>query len=526
MISSDTRRKLDHYDGRERELTERYGKARWAAWHGRGPNSSIMESAEVLHSLPKQLDYCKTLRSAATEAGSHMERREVELRLSEALYNRIVRDPRVATESARATAEYGAFRYSFDRSTLTSQEMVQAWQSMSGTDPFLSETIYSTYLNQSARLQGIIIGVVNAMNQVSMAAGSELGLDVHSFADVILMRNEVSEPEFLGFMDGIVGQMASTGFRDVLIGTFQTEPTVLNDLMLVNAFLQESCFTNAFPANASGAGAYLKHILRLSGFDAGLINQLGATPYSLDLALDEFAEGNEGALWLGKGTREYLVGVNPALHQDPRQYLQALFHECGHMLHYDGMNSIARPAFFKGDTEAFREAMALSTDRLISERDAVTALGIPEEAIDLVSCISKFLDAARAREFAIRALLEFNLYSGTEAHDISMLYGKLLRNNPIGAPLSGITLAFQGQSWGAESGLAIRPGASMEYGLAFAFSDSVMAGLQAAGYGSAVHESTAGLLQAYCYGGLESPPTMRLESLLQSTGMKRTPTMQ
>lgn len=532
-FSGSTRRKLEQYDEREAEISEKQKRLIWADWHGASNYEEIVALGKELAALPDKLDYYSTLKSAAMEACTPKEKREVEARRRELLYLSVARNPEVLDAREKASNEVLSFRYEFSGREFTKGEMVSAWQSISESDPQVSRMVYSEYLRQSAQLQQIALKVAMSANTASREAGRRLGMDVKTFADVILERNELHPSEFKTRISTLLNSARNISeFLDEIAAGAGVVASPLNDYRLVSQFLAQSGVLGIYPKSSSGAFGFFKHILGMCGFFNEVngkpylrLESFGDAPHLVALELGPAAGYEEGALRFGKGVRDYVAGINLMTKQDPRQYLAALAHETGHVLHYDGMDRIEGPRFYKGDTEAFREAMAITIEALISEPKAIAELGdfIPDDA-NLVYLTSRFLDTTRMREWAIRGLTELAMYQMVP-DEVSEIYAYMMREYPVSQADVGISEQLLGGSWAAETSLITSPGSSMEYALGHAIASTMLSSLSIMGGGSPISPATASVMNEYGYAGMEVPWRARITRLLEDTGQIKKPIM-
>lgn len=532
-ISNSTRKKLEQYDEREAEISERQKRLIWAGWHGSSDYEQIVALGKELAELPDKLDYYSALKSAAAEAGTPKEKREVDARRRELLYLAVARSPELLEARENATKEMLSFRYEFSGREMANNEILTAWQSISEMDPQMSRILYTEYLRQSASLTQIALKVAMTANTVSREVGRKLGMDVRTFADVILERNEIRSSEFKSRIASLLGSVRNLGeFLDEIGQAAGVAPSPLNDHRLVSQFLMQSGVLDVYPQSLSGALGFFKHILDMCGFFNEVggrpylnLERFGEAPHLIALNLGPAAGAEEGALRYGKGVRDYVAGINPGTKQDPRQYLAALAHETGHVLHYDGMDRIEGPRFYKGDTEAFREAMAITIESLISEPKAIAELGdfLADDA-NLVFLTSRFLDATRMREWAIRGLTELAMYQ-MAPDEVSEIYAHLLREYPVSPTDPNISDKLLGGSWAAELALTTAPGSSMEYALGHAIASTMLSSLSIMGGGSPISLATASVMNEYGYAGMEVPWRARITRLLEDTGQIKKPTM-
>jgi hypothetical protein len=183
------------------------------------------------------------------------------------------------------------------------------------------------------------------------------------------------------------------------------------------------------------------------------------------------------------------------------------------------------PRFYKGDTEAFREGMAITIEALISEPKAIAELGsfTPEDA-NLVFLTSRFLDGARMREWAIRGLAELAMYQ-VPPEEVGQIYAHLLREFPVSPIDPDLSDKLLGNSWAAEVSLTAAPGSSMEYALGHAIASTMLSSLSIIGGGSPISMATASIMNEYGYAGMETPWRARLTKLLEDTGQIKKPTL-
>ncbi len=532
-ISNSTRGKLEAFDSLEAELSEKQKRLIWADWHGAASYDEIVGLGKELAELPKKLDYYGALKSAAIEASTPAEKREVDVRRRELLYLAVARNPELLEAREAASKELISFRYEFSGQTMAKADLMTAWQSMSDSEPVISRAMYMEYLRQSATLQPIAFNVARVANQISREAGKELGMDVKTFADVVLGRNELSPAEFKDRVVTLLNSVKNLGeFLDEIGRAAGVKPSPLNDYRLVSQFLGQSGVLEVYPQSLQGSFGFFKHIMDMCGFFGEVngkpyldLKSFGDAPHFVSLELSPAAGAEEGALRFGKGVRDYVAGVNPGTKQDPRQYLAALAHETGHILHYDGMDRNDGSRFYKTDTEAFREAMAITVEALISDSRAISELGsfTPEDH-NLVYLTSKFLDGTRMREWAIRGITELAMYEVAPA-EVSEIYAHLLREFPVSPTDTELSNNLLGNSWGAEITLTTTPGASMEYALGHAIASTMLSSLSVFGGGSPIAVTTASILNEYGYAGMEEPWKARLSRLLEDTGQKPKPIM-
>lgn len=529
-FSKSTRAALESFDEKEAELYGNQTRMMWANWHGISNYDKLEALGRELAALPEKEGYYRTLARAVSEAGTDSEKREAYARQREALYNAVVRDPRLMDAREKAHKELDSFRFEFSGQELVASEMVSLWQSLSESEPVLSRAIYMEYLRQSASLRQISLDVARAANMLSAEAGEKVGIKIRTFADVILARNEMAPIDFKSRVGQLLQSVQNMGeFLDQIAESAGVRASPLNDLRLVSQFLANSGVLSIYPQSFPGNLGYFKHILDMCGYFGEVhgepyldLESFGQAPYSIDLELGLAAGSEEGALRYGKGNREYVAGINPGTKQDPRQYLAALAHEIGHVLHYDGMDRSEGPRFFKTDTEAFREGMALVVESLISDPRAIAELGdFSRDDANLVYLTSKFLDNTRMRDFAIRGMTELALYT-MEPDDVGEIYAQLLREFPV-SPNLDVSDKLLGNSWGAAITMATRPGAAMEYAMAYSIASPVLSSLSVMGGGSPVSQTTATMMAEYCYTGFEVPWRKRLRKMLEDTGQIRKP---
>ncbi len=519
------RKKLDRFDRKEAEITTKRGKMIWSNWHGEGPgNKDLKVAGEELAALPRSEDYYKTLRSAMQSAGPK-EKREIELRLSEALYNAVMRDPEINAAKEEVAREIGAFRYVIAGVEMTKDEIVDRWQNEDGN---FSKAIYREYLEQSAKLKGKILGLVMLINKKSREYGAELGLDVKTFVDVIMLRNDMVDIIVKsGFERLLYSTSNISGFLDNIKDAFGLlEINPLNDIMAVNQFYSRMGFWEAFPTGEMSLGLF-KHVLYLSGFGKYFdVTNFGNAPHTLEVTADPANGLGEGALRLAKGHPEYLALVNPFNSSNPRAFTAAVFHEGGHILHYDGLDRNDRPDFLKTDTEAVREGMAMVVETLLADPYVLHEMsGAQEAELDNIVLMSRFLDATRMREFVAGALLEMELYANPKGA-IESAYLKLVEQHSISGRVSGIPDEALAGAWAADELLVFQPGARIEYAIGYGIVSAVMGSLATVGGGTMVHNDTARILHEYCYSGLEVPWELRIKKLLEDTGIKPKDVMQ
>ncbi|MBU0527267.1 hypothetical protein KKE92_02195 [Candidatus Micrarchaeota archaeon] len=514
-----TRKKLERFDRKEAELTTSRGKMIWGNWHGQGPgDADLKKVSEELAALQRSEDYYKTLKSAMQSADPK-EKREIELRLSEALYNAVMRDPEVNEAKEQTAKEFAAFRYEFAGVEMTKEEIVSRWQTEYGP---VSKAIYLEYLEQSTRLRGKVLDLVRLINQKSREYGAELGLDVKSFAEVIMLRNDMVDVIAKSRFEGLLYSTSNIrGFLDNIKEAFGIpEINPLNDILAVNQFYSRMEFWNVFPSGDMSLSLF-KHVLYLSGFSKYFdVTNFGNSPHVLEVSADPANELGEGALRLAKGNPEYLALVNPFNSSNPRAFTAAVFHEGGHVLHYDGLDRNNGPDFFKTDTEAFREGMAMVVETLLADPYVLHEMsGAQEAELDNVVLMSRFLDATRMREFVVGGLLEMELYRNPEGA-IDKIYLKLVEQHSISGRVPGIPDETLAGAWASDERLVLQPGARIEYALGYGVVSAVMSSLAAVGEGTMMHNDTARILHEYCYSGLEVPWQLRIKKLLEDTGMK------
>ncbi len=520
-----TRKKLDRFDRKEAELTTSRGKMIWGNWHGQGPgNKELRATGEELAALPKSVDYYNTLKSAMQSA-EPKEKREIELRLSEALYNAVIRDPEVNAAKEQAAKEFAAFRYEIAGVEMTKDEIVSKWQMANGN---FSKAIYLEYLEQSTQLRGKVLDLVRLINQKSREYGAELGLDVKSFVDVIMLRNDMVDVIAKSRFEGLLYSTSNIReFLDNIKDAFGIEEiNPLNDILVVNQFYSRMEFWNAFPSGDMSL-ALFKHVLYLSGFGKYFdVTNFGKNPHVLEVSADPVNGLGEGALRLAKGKQEYLTLVNPANSSNPRAFNAAVFHEGGHVLHYDGLDRNKGPDFFKTDTEAFREGMAMVVETFLADPYVLHEMsGAQETELDNVVLMSRFLDAMRMREFVVGGLLEMELYANPEG-TIDKTYLKLVEQHSISGRVPGIADNILAGAWASDEWLVLQPGARIEYAIGYGIVSAVMSSLAVVGEGTMMHNDTARILHEYCYSGLEIPWELRIKKLLEDTGIKPKDMMQ
>jgi hypothetical protein len=524
-ISTATRAKLEFFDGSEAELTQKQSEHITRTWRGEDASDEIASMGHAVAELPRSLDYYSTLRTAAAEASGPEEKREVDARRREALYNAVVRDPRMQEVRSKAAETIFSFRYEFSGQVLTQDEMVGAWQSLGLQDPILSRTIYLEYLRQSAELQPAALQVAQTANQLSVEAARELGMEARTFADVILAHNELGPDEYKSRVAALLEASRNLGeFIDQIAADVGASANTLTEHGLFSRFLMTSGVLDVFPQSPQGSFGYLKHILDLCGFfdgDGPRLEAFGEPPHLIIPDISSTAGAMEGgALSFGKGAGYYAASLNAATRQEPIQYLTDLAHETGHVLHYAGMDRVQGPRFYKTDTPAFREGMALVTESLIAQPRSIRELGnFTREDGNLLYLTLRFLSISRMRELAIRGLTEMAMYRMAPG-DVGDLYAHMLKEYPVSRHDVDISDRLHGSSWGAETMIALDPGASMNYALGYGIASSVVSSLSIAGGGSAISQTTAPLISEYCYTGSEVPWRTRIKKMLEDMGLK------
>lgn len=517
-----TRTQIIKYDKRVRELEERRAKLTWNVWHGRKEDRELLDQVtQEMAELPYKLNYFRTLLFAASEGAGDFERREIEIRFNEAMYNAVRMNPNVLEALKRASDDCNSFRYEFAGVRMTEAEMVRTYQGE--RDPMLALAMHITALEQSAELKETVLRVVRTMNNEARAAGKLLGVNIESFAELLMERNEISFRHAKARWQELLA--ATDNMREfienVRVATGEKNVTPLNQIRVVDGFIEGSGFYEIFPAAI--ALEFAKEILVNSGYTDFIdVDSLGQPPYLIDLEGGQDTEGEAVTLSFGRGSREYAMIISPFRAKSARDYIALLLHEVGHLAHYEGMEQGNKlHDYFKTDVESFREAMAITMEAMLSDPTVVSFMAEqhPEEMRQMYMMFSRFLDNSQMRRFMTGALFETELYTRPES-ELDGAYLDIYKKNSLVTLLPEVEDRVIGASWAADSIYALMPGSRIEYGLAYGIASAVLSSLMTAGDGTAIHESTAKLMLEHCYTGPELPWGLRVNRMMQATGAK------